>query len=355
MKRKISKQNMDLMKSEMNYFEGTGLLHSEQKEQMLSAYEVKESVSLIRVLLVIGAILILIGVVGFIAGDWTNMTNTVKFIIILIGWLGFNFMGYRLKKRMPKTSHSMYYLGTFVFGVGVAFFDDVLDLQMESMTIVLLYLVGTLPVAVYLKDKRFMLWSILLMGYYAGVNVFESSEPFPYALFVLLPIVYWFNETRGSHSRANFFLLNSLSIYLLAGSIIRFNDDLAETLIPLVLVIIGVAMTTLSPVRYKDLMLWQGTLVYGGAGMFMTIPDYWADFVGMGWLWIFGSLFLGLFALYQIKKGSLPAVLVVCGLVFRFYVDYSYNSMPKSLFFVIGGIILMGCGYWFEKKRNQTV
>lgn len=355
MKRKISKQNMEFMKSEMSSFEGAGLLSPELKQQMLSMYEVKDPISLIRVLLVIGAILMGIGIVGFIAGDWTKIPHVMQFFIILIGWLGFNVAGYRLKNCMPKTSHSMYYLGTFVFGAGVVFFDEILKLKMETMTIALLLLVGTLPVAVYLKDKRFMFWSIMLMGWYAGTGLIEVSKPYPYALFILLPLMYWLNDTRGGHSRANFFLLNSISIYLLAGSIMRLNNDLDKILIPLILVIIGVVMTTLSPARYKNVILWQGTLLYGGAGMFMTLRDYWVDFLGFGWLWIVGSLLLGLFALYQIKKGSLPAVLVVCGLVFRLYVDYSYHSLPKSLFFIIGGIILMGCGYWFEKKRNQTV
>jgi hypothetical protein len=40
-------------------------------------------------------------------------------------------------------------------------------------------------------------------------------------------------------------------------------------------------------------------------------------------------------------------------LALRFYVDISYDFMPKSLVFIIGGIILIAMVYSFEKRRKK--
>ena len=114
-------------------------------------------------------------------------------------------------------------------------------------------------------------------------------------------------------------------------------------------------MTFLSIDRYKGILEWIGALVHGVSGLLLTIPEYWSlwikeeDFPYMGIL--FAIVYMG-FVIYLLNRGSLPAILLICSLIFRYYADLSYDFLPKSLFFVIGGLILIVFGYWFEKRRK---
>ena len=121
---------------------------------------------------------------------------------------------------------------------------------------------------------------------------------------------------------------------------------------------LGLFLAFFSFGRYQLPSEWLGSAVYGIAGLFLTFPSTWIDFVSEDNTGIAAIIFTLIFAvklLFFLKIGSLPAVLIVCTLIFRFYADFSYNFMPKSLFFIIGGLILIGFGFWFEKTRRGTV
>ena len=57
--------------------------------------------------------------------------------------------------------------------------------------------------------------------------------------------------------------------------------------------------------------------------------------------YIFTVIFV-ILLIYLLKNDSLPAILITCALIYRYYTDISYDFMPKSLFFIIGGLLLIG-------------
>jgi uncharacterized membrane protein len=67
---------------------------------------------------------------------------------------------------------------------------------------------------------------------------------------------------------------------------------------------------------------------------------------------VFSVLFVLLLLAY-VRTGSLMALVFVCATILRFYFDTFFDFMPKSFFFIIGGLILLGFGFYFERLRNR--
>lgn len=57
--------------------------------------------------------------------------------------------------------------------------------------------------------------------------------------------------------------------------------------------------------------------------------------------------------LAYVRQGSLTALVFVCATILRFYFDTFFDFMPKSFFFIIGGLMLLGFGFYFERMRSR--
>jgi uncharacterized membrane protein len=352
LKRKIKKSQFSFLKDELAHFEEQGQLSTEQVKAILESYEVNQRFSLIRILLVVGALFVGAGVLSFIAGNWSYLPKLAKFIILFVGMTGFYLAGWKTEISYPKTSRSLYYIGVFIFGAGIFLIGQMFNLSAESYFAFLAWAVGILPLALYLSDKWIALLAILLLGIYAnGLSSPYISDPF--ILVILIPLLFWLNEQKFDKSRLLFVANTLLTVFFVLMAFIHFEID--ERLIPFFLFALGVAMIFLPIERYKGILEWVGALVHGINGILLTIPEYWSlwidekQFPYMGIL--FAIVYLG-FVIYLLNRGSLPAILLICSLIFRFYVDLSYDFLPKSLFFVIGGGLLIAFGYWFEKRRK---
>ncbi|WML46638.1 hypothetical protein RCG23_13355 [Neobacillus sp. PS3-34] len=53
------------------------------------------------------------------------------------------------------------------------------------------------------------------------------------------------------------------------------------------------------------------------------------------------------------KKENILGTVLVSIIIFRYYVDLSFMFQSKSIAFLIGGILLIGLGIWFEKSRKK--
>ena len=114
LKRQISKANFSLVSQELNHFERTGLITGEQKTGILESYDIKGGLNFIRVVLTIGALLVGLGILSFIASNWNGISHFVKLLIIFGVFGGVNLVGYMLSENNPKTGRSLIYLGTLV-------------------------------------------------------------------------------------------------------------------------------------------------------------------------------------------------------------------------------------------------
>ena len=353
MKRKVSNSEYRVLEKEFRYLEQAGKLGTDQRRALLSEYEPTERVGFVRVLLVFGAILIGVGILSFIAGNWQEIPKLAKFILLFVATAGFYIGGYKMEERYPKTSRSLYYIGVAVYGAGIFLIGQMFNLSAGVYADFFMWGLGILPLAYYLKDKFI---AAVATGFFIiyGFNVWGGISGVPYFLLLVIPFLFWMSEKRFNHSRGLFIANTVLAMTFIFNLFIYF--DVHGLLIASSFFVIGLFLAFYPYGSYQLSSEWLGSVVYGIAGLFLTFPTTWIDVVSGDTAEIMAIIFTIVFAiilLFFLKIGSLPAVLIVCALIFRFYADLSYDFMPKSLFFVIGGLILIGFGFWFEKTRQR--
>lgn len=355
MKRKMSQSNYRLLKKEFQHLEQTGHLAPEQADKLIALYKPSEKINFIQTLLVIGSVLIGVGILSFVAGNWQVMPSIVKFHILFLATACFYIGGYKIAPTYPRTSRSLYYIGVFVYGAGIFLIGQMFHLTTDMYADFLLWGIGILPFAYYLKDKFIAAGAVFLFGLYT-FTIFITMGNLPYWLFLLIPFLYWMNEYRMDHSKG-LFIANT---WLLIGFFINIflHFEVENWVILLIFFIAGLLLTFYPPALYKQQAQWIGSIVYGISGICLTFPEVWTgsyidNQISLAAI-IFTMSFI-LILLFFLKIGSLPAILITCSLIFRFYVDFSYDFMPKSLFFIIGGCILISFGFWFERSRRKKV
>ncbi|MBO0588142.1 DUF2157 domain-containing protein [Sporosarcina sp. E16_8] len=355
MKRKISNSEYRVLEKEFIFLEHTGQLQTNQARKLLAEYVPTERLSFVRVLLIIGAVLIGVGILSFIAGNWHQIPKLAKFLLLFFGTASFYASGYKIEDDYPRTSRSLYYIGVFAFGAGIFLISQMFNLGEGVYADFFMWGLGILPLAYYLKDKLIFASASLFFIIY-GFNVLNGTVEVPYLLLLIIPLLFWMNEKRMGHSRGLFIANSILTLLFLFNLFIYF--DVHGVLISCTFFALGLFLAFYPFGRYQLPSEWLGSAVYGIAGLYLTFPSTWIDFVSEDNTGIAAIIFTLIFAvklLFFLKIGSLPAVLIVCTLIFRFYADLSYNFMPKSLFFIVGGLILIGFGFWFEKTRRGTV
>ena len=348
MKRQIKKSEFCLVSRELEHFASNGLITPEQKKEILDNYELKEGLNFIRVVVTIGAILVGLGILSFIASNWDGISNLVKLSIIFGTFGGVNLAGYMLAENYPKTGRSLLYLGTLVYGAGIFLIGQMFNFGGDFTTAFLLWSLGVIPMALQLKDKYLMLFTNLLFGVYLSGSF---NQDFPYVACVGIPVIYlvlnYFDKSRLLLFFAN---LTALDFIL----ILTLRYEVKGLYIALIFFAIGLLMYGLRHNLEPDIFRVQGNLLLGVTGVVLTIPQLWNVLVSVHSTRLVSVVFalafvVLLFAL--IRKGSLISLIFVCVTIFRYYTD-TFAFLPKSVFFIVGGLLLLGFGYYFERMMK---
>lgn len=297
-----------------------------------------------------------LGVLSFIASNWAGMIKPVKFLTILGIYGAVVLASFKTQAHYPRTSRSLVYLAALTFGAGIFLNGQIFNLGGHFSQAFLWWAVGILPLAVVLKDKwLFIAANGLLFPYLNGH--FDLSG-LPLAILIAIPVMYWLNR-YFQHAKATFFIINLLVINTVLVYLDHF--DVAGIYTLLGFFVIGLAMYRLPVSYHPGVFRLQGSLIFGVAGLMLTIRAVWED---ISWLLaIIGltptsaSIALAivylLMLLWFIRKGDVISLLFFCLTIFRYYIDTMYDFMPKSVFFILGGLMLLGFGYYFERLRKQ--
>jgi uncharacterized membrane protein len=335
------------MEKEVHFYESNDLISREQKDTILNLYEVKNRLNFIRVIVTIGAILVGLGVLSFIAGNWDGMSKLLKLAIIFGLFVGINCFSFRLLDRYPKTGRSLIYLGALVYGAGIFLIGQMFNFGGDFATAFLLWSLGITPMAIQQKDKYLLLFANILFAVYLNMSYHGA---FPYLALLGIPALYYaFHFFQRSGLLLFFANLTTLNFILFLA--IRYEVEGFYT--ALTFLFIGLLMYFLRHSLQPKIFKFQGNVVFGVAGIALTFASLWHELIPTYDVLastIFAIAFLVLlFAL--IRKGSLTSLILVCLTIFRYYVD-TFQFLPKSIFFVVGGLILLGFGYYFERLRK---
>lgn len=348
MKRRLTKREYEWLQNELTFLQQQKQLTTEKTAEILSLYETKGSYSLLRVCLTIGALLIGVGVLSFIAGNWDQLPTAVKFSLILIGLIGTYLAGWNWENIYPKTAQGLYYIGIFIYGAGIFLIGQMFHLSMEVSSVFFIWAIGILPLALYLRDR----WIHLLLILFLFLYSYLGDDQGIWIVFPFLVYLFWFQLRYYPDAYRIFFIQNVFTVYILSKAIMTLGW---EEWVPIFVFLCGVLYPILGWKPYQKVLQWLGALCYGLGGVVLTFKSNWPTLFSSysKTTVVLFTLFYILWLAYLLTRNHLPVIVVICALILRFYVDLSFDFLPKSLFFILGGLILIAGGYWFERQRQK--
>lgn len=353
-KRKITQQQKEFLQRELAYLESQNAVGKVSDLDHFYLVENDKNNTSMHTLLWVGAVLVGAGCLTFIASNWSALSSLSKYFLILIGFMGFYLAGWKLEMRLPKTSRSLYYIGGIIFGAGIFLIGQTFHLGGAVYSAFMLWAIGILPLALYLKDKAITIFSIFLLLGYSTQIIFESAYPF--VLLLAIPIIYALNHLVLSCSKIILFLNSMLLLFFVHSQLWYFGVN--DLLIVMLIFIAGIILSIKGEHGYGSTMTTIAYVVHGAYALVLSFPFIWEQWFSPSLSGIFAivfSILYGIYLLLLLRHGQIMTVLIVCLFILRYYIDLSYDFLPKSLFFVIGGVILILCGFWFEKSRRGEV
>ena len=373
-----------------------GTITKKQADKMLAdetdSKKETQSNRMITSVSTIGAILLGVGALLFISSNWEKMSNLLKIAILVVATFGSYFVGYLFKyqkKNLPKVGASLFFLGALLFGASIMLIAQMYNINANSHTLVLIWLLGILPLIYAFESVPiaglaaflFLLWiglfqyrtlswgssgdmiklpllylvsGILLFGiggmHYiserlkgvartyriAGLKVAMISLfllTFKFYTGVYDGFNYWSKMEISSQFTIGFVIFALLAILIMVINLFfnltRSQVNYLENAMPLGLVALALIFYFFTPVNNLYTILFN--LVFAAIIFALLWEGYQREDMtlvnmGMGWL----------------------AALVV----FRYY-DFFWDLLPRSLFFMVGGLILVLGGIALEKKRRD--
>jgi uncharacterized membrane protein len=349
-RRDLGENEFKFLKQELLYLVESEVLSAGKAQEIEGLYDVREKLSFTKTLLYVGSILIGAGILSFIASNWADIGKTVKLLLIIAMFICSNLVGFKLERNYPKTSKSFYYLGVIVFGAGIFLIEQIFNLGGSTQSAFLWWSLGILPLSWVLRDKWILLEASLFVLVYMFGMPYLQGETIPYWILLWIATIYILNEKIGFSQATGF--ANGLLQLAFIGSVLSFfiykNVDYPYVY-GLIYLAIGIALV-LTDGKIKNIYVILGYIVHGVAAFMLSFQDAWS----VDWMYIPFSIVYLLFVLFLIKRGSLLSIIILCVMIFRFYLDISFAFLPKSFVFIIGGFILLGFGFYFEKQRKKV-
>lgn len=348
-RRVVKTHEFQFLKQELQYLEETGVVSSGKSKEIQELYEVKERLSFTITLLYVGSILIGTGILSFVASNWAEIGKPVKFLFVLGLFISCNVAGYWMERNFPKTARSLYYLGGLVYGAGIFLIGQMFHFGGEFQDAFLWWSLGILPLAWVLKDKWLVLAAAFFVFIYMSESTYMAGGTIPYWVILWIAAIFVMNE-KIAFSEITAFAVGVLQLQFL-WTVISFVTNGLENpnyIYGLVYLVLGVGLV-FAQAMIKNVYVFLGHLVHGAAALQLSFGEAWP----IDWMYMPFSILYLLFALYLIKRGSLLNILILCVMIFRFYLDISFDFLPKSFVFIIGGFILLAFGFYFEKQRKK--
>jgi uncharacterized membrane protein len=349
MKRVLKEKELQVLRRELVFLEESQVIPPGKSKEIEELYKVEEGLPFTKTLLYLGSILVGAGILSFIASNWGEIGKLTKFLFIIGMFFGCILAGFKLENAYPKTAKSFYYLGGIVFGAGIFLIGQMFNFGGEFKDAFLWWSLGIMPLAYVLRDRLILMSAALFALIYLRYDPFSIGGTIPFWILLWIAAIYVINEKIGFSKVTGF--INGILALLFIGTILNTftngNDDLVY-LHALIYLAIGL-VTVLNRLKMRSVYITLGHLIHGAAALALSFEDIWPE----DWMYIPFSIFYLLFVLYLINRGSLLSIIILCVMIFRFYLDITFAFLPKSFVFIIGGILLLGFGFYFEKQRKK--
>jgi uncharacterized membrane protein len=354
----------------------------------LAAYKTERSSNKFVVAIsTIGSLFIGIGAILFVAANWAALSNEMKVFILLGSTLGAYFAGYTLqyeKQTFPKVGASLIFLGALLFGATVFLTAQIYNVNANHHSLVLLWMVGVLPLVYAFASAPIAGLSALLFYLWIGLYIFRGLDStHAFADVARWPILYlvsgvllfaigtWHYVSERLADVARTYRLAGIKVAMLSLFILTFKDFFKLSLntvtsdqftgglliFSVLALLLALGALYANPAKSSTNTLEHGLslgLVVAALTVFWTKtpPDLTAILFN---LIVVGLVFVLLYVGYNREDMKLVNIGMfwLGGLVLVRYFDFFWQLLPRSLFFLVGGLILVFGGMALEKKRRE--
>jgi len=339
----------------------------------------------------IGAILLGIGAILFVSSNWRVLPDLVKIEILLSSTFGAYYLGYRFKygkKNLPKVGVSLFFLGALLFGASIFLIAQIYNINANSRSLVLIWLIGVLPFVYAFKSEPIAALSSLLFLIWIGLFIFRNGI-YEHTFFYL-PIIYLSSGMllfsigglhylkAGLNKIARIYRIIGLKISMLSLFLLTFKffsspfydsyyqglrDNLPSQIVVGILIfsilsIVALLFNLLFNPSQSATNSYENGVALGMLGftlIFFFFPGKSDIYTIIYSLLFFGLILFLIFIGYQRSDIKVVNIGIFWAAVFIFakYFDFFWDLLDRSIFFIVGGLILVLGGIAMEKKRRQ--
>ena len=342
----------------------------------------------------LGAVLVGLGIILFVASHWDSMGPWARSVVLVTTYLATVAAAYTTQEKgLPLLAESLWFLATLVLGADIFFIGQLFNFTLTFWQGPFLWLIGAMAMGLA-RGKASYGWlavplGLLGLGWFGGGSGWFRDDQFEFlgsdrGLLPLLPVIgvallCVAALSRGSkrfafmRSACATWGLGLISIPLIVGTadhsaikeIFRMAFTAKQVLI---LSASGMAFLLLAFRRRASVQ----TVVTAGLLLLFFVallvrhggePAIGAFIATKGVAFLLYILLVFAIAMCAIWIGlsERSAGLVNAGLlsaaiiIFIQYFSWSFELLDRSIAFIIGGLVLLGVGYGFERTRRHLL
>lgn len=327
----------------------------------------------------IGAILIGIGAILFVASNWEKIGDTIRILLLAGSTLSIHYTGYHLKyenQKYPRLGSSLLFLSALFFGASLFLIAQIYNINANNSTLVLIWFFGVFPLIYSYRSTAvaglcsllFYLWIYLL---YSERNSFSELINIR-DLYLISGIALYFTGTlhelsaKAKHA-APIFKFMGLQVVLVALFICTFGswEPKSKEIISAIYAFLGILFLAvlLSKTLRSKLTVFQTDMSIAVISFLMagfTLIAQHTSVSEEAYAGFFNLVFLGLLVLLLYAGYSTEDIRIVNTAMFWFipliiarYFDFFWDLLPRSFFFMIGGLVLLALSMVLERKRRE--
>ncbi|MFP4078784.1 MAG: DUF2157 domain-containing protein [Candidatus Izemoplasmataceae bacterium] len=338
------------LKRELEEASEKNIITDEKVRAIMDQYEEGGGLNAIWVIAAVGGLLVGLGFLLVVANNWDAISNLAKLAIIIGSTLAALFGAIKAEPINKYTSKGLYYLSVIIYGSGIFLVVDAYNLDVLSSTSLFLWALGALGLSVYKKEILLLIAAhvLVLIGIMTGFDDFIVVH-----IILMLGLL-----TAANH----YFAYRSIVLYFLIAAVLLslfyFPAHYQwNSLAPMFFFIaLGNAMLYLKQPLKTEAFKRMGLVTQGIAGFVLSFADTWetVDFISDGSVLsvVFSILFIA-YMLYLLTHKRLIPLIIVSMFIIRYYFDSFYDFLPRALFFVVGGLLLIGIGFFIERYYEK--
>ena len=388
--------------AEVSRWQAEGIITADQAEAIRNRYSSDSPEAggsaignrVVTVIAIMGAALIGLGIIAFIAANWSEIPKLAKLVLMavgtpaiyVIGW----FVGYRF--GYARIGIAIILLGAIAFGASIHLVAQTYHVPVNHPNLVPLWFLGVIPLAYITRSQAVLGLSIILFLAAAGFRAQEwlpdlDSEDTILLLPGLLPLgAFLFAagrvQTRFADTRQFARLCDISGLLVVAAGIyiLSFNElweDIGRSelsfsaltveywvvvAVSAVVIAAMVAVAAWRDARQHTGQIWWEAGAVGAMAVIAAVMWLGLAFGGAWLWWVFNLVMLaGVLAMiaagYRLNRAYLInlAVPIFAITLFTRYFEFGFGLLGQSVAFIVAGVILLAGGFGMEYLRRRLV